>query len=438
MTSQDGLALLKQMHQRGEITDEQYDTLRRHVLWGTPLPEFGDGVPAPRSGADPVGGYVPGAATVGPHRPPDPPGRYSAEPPGAATVGPGRYPDPPGSYRDRPGAYPDPSGAHRDPPGAYPDPPGRYPGEPAGGYPADPAQPTGPAPRRYASRRERREAEQAQPPPTAYLPPAERTGPLPPAEEPPPRWRHRRDDVDDPPPDGPAPAHRHRHAPADQATPRRGRVPAEPEPDRRGRHDGDPAAGKQRRRPRRRSVVAVLTSVVLALVLAVGGVYWFELRRQGLPPPAYARQACGTVRDWQQAVDSSNARLIDQISREQNGTTIRSDVSAYYTTIAGRTDQLRVAILDLGPADVTGGRDYADSLAAAVGDQASGLRRLAGLAGRLDPAATAFPTDLQGILTGADTAVSAVTAALARPAAGITTELRTTLSNEPACVPYVG
>ena len=55
-------------------------------------------------------------------------------------------------------------------------------------------------------------------------------------------------------------------------------------------------------------MVAVLTSVVLALALAVGGVYWFELRRQGLPPPAYARQACGTVRDWQQAVDSSNAR----------------------------------------------------------------------------------------------------------------------------------
>jgi hypothetical protein len=426
MTSQDGLALLKQMHQRGEITDEQYDTLRRHVLWGTPLPEFGDGVPAPRSGADPVGGYVPGAATVGPDRYRDPPGRHPDPL--------GRHPDPPGRYSA------EPPGAATVEPGRYPDPPGRYPGEPGGGYPADPAQPTGPAPRRYASRRERREAEEAraQPPPAAYLPPAARTGPLPPLEEPPPRWRHRRDDVDDPQPDGPAPTHRHRHAPPDQTTTRRARVPAEPEPDRRGRHEGDPAAGRQRRRPRRRSVVAVLTSVVLALALAVGGVYWFELRRQGLPPPAYARQACGTVRDWQQAVDSSNARLINQISREQKKTTIRSDVVAYYTTIAGRTDQLRVAILDLGPADVTGGRDYADSLAAAVGDQASGLRRLAGQAGRLDPAATAFPTDLQGILTGADSAVSAVTAALARPAAGITTELRTSLSNEPACAPYVG
>ena len=98
MTSQDGLALLKQMHQRGEITDEQYDTLRRHVLWGTPLPEFGTRVPAPRSGTDPVGGYVPGAATVGPDRRPEPPGRYPGEPPGAATVGHDRYLDPPARY----------------------------------------------------------------------------------------------------------------------------------------------------------------------------------------------------------------------------------------------------------------------------------------------------------------------------------------------------
>jgi hypothetical protein len=185
-------------------------------------------------------------------------------------------------------------------------------------------------------------------------------------------------------------------------------------------------------------VVAVLTSVALALALAAAGVYWFELRREGLLPTAYARQACGTVRDWQQAVDSSNATLINQISRQQNRTTVRSDVTAYYTTIAGRTEQLRIAILDLGPADVTGGGEYADSLAAAVGDQASGLRRLAGLAARLDPAAPTFPTDLQGVLSGADTAVSGVTAALARPAAGITTELRSTLSNEPACAPYVG
>jgi hypothetical protein len=182
----------------------------------------------------------------------------------------------------------------------------------------------------------------------------------------------------------------------------------------------------------------VLTSVVLALALAAGGVYWFELRRAGLPPTAYARQACGTVRDWQQAVDSSNATLIGQISRQQNKATIKADVTAYYTTIADRTDQLRAAILGLGPVDLPDGQEYGNSLAAAVGDQANGLRRLAGQAAGLDPAAATFPTDLQSVLTGADAAVSAVSAALARPAAGITTELRTTLSNEPTCAPYVG
>ena len=50
MASQDDLALLKQMYQRGEISDEQYDVLRRHVLWGTPLPQLIDEVPAPRAG----------------------------------------------------------------------------------------------------------------------------------------------------------------------------------------------------------------------------------------------------------------------------------------------------------------------------------------------------------------------------------------------------
>ena len=47
------------------------------------------------------------------------------------------------------------------------------------------------------------------------------------------------------------------------------------------------------------------------------------------------------------------------------------------------------------------------------------LRGLADRAGRLDPAAaTVFPIALQSLLTGAETAVSEVTAALARPGAG--------------------
>jgi hypothetical protein len=444
MASQDDLALLKQMHQRGEITDAQYDVLRRHVLWGTPLPQD---VPA----ADPRGGYVPGAATVGPER------------------------------------FPGTDGAR----------PGPYPGEPAGT-----------PPRRYASRRERREAEEAGARPAA-LPPA---GYLPPGGAPPRRSRHRRDDppdepappgvgvgwtgdpvshdlpstvprrghrrrdradepdqtrVEDPPPTRrrtaetdpgstrgrTAEAHpgstRGRTAETDPGSTRGRTAEAHPGSTRRrtaeaggaGRGHGAESAGPERaarRRPRRRSVVAVLTSVLLALLLAAGGVYWFVLRTVGLPPATYAREACGAVRDWHQTLDNGNATLIDQISRQENKTIVRADVTAYYTTIAGRTDQLRTAILGLGAADITGGREYADSLAAAVGDQATALRRLAERAGRLDPAAPQFATDLQTVLTGADSAVSAVSATLARPAGGITTDLRATLSNDPACAPYVG
>ncbi len=36
----DDIALLNQLRRDGEITEEQYETLRRHVLWGAPLPEL--------------------------------------------------------------------------------------------------------------------------------------------------------------------------------------------------------------------------------------------------------------------------------------------------------------------------------------------------------------------------------------------------------------
>ena len=497
MTSQDDLALLKRMYQRGEITDEQYDVLRRHVLWGTPLPQLGDDVPAPRPAADPTpraagpvpsgagpaprGGArsapVPGGSGPVPGRPVGRdagtgPGGYV---PGTGTVGPGRYPEPgDGRY---PSGPPEP---------APPDPGRRYAGEPGGGrYPVAASGPVPvadpPGGRRYASRRERREAEEAGAapyPPSTHLPPA--GGDPPPTA--PRRSRHRRDDPDEAPdqahvpeahrsPPGaqdipvaygpPATAYPSHPAPApDEPIPRRSRradpesddlatrrfgrlVEAEPELDETepgGDLDGGRAGRTTtgRRRPRRRSVVAVLASVVLALLLAAAGVYWFVLRTDGMPPATYARETCGSVRDWQQAVDSSNATLVNSISRQADPSTVRADVVAYYATVATRTDELRTAILDRGPADVPGGREYADSLAAAVGDQATALRALADRARRLDPAAATFQSDVQAVLTGADTAVSAVSAALARPAAGITTELRTTLSNEPACAPYVG
>jgi hypothetical protein len=186
-------------------------------------------------------------------------------------------------------------------------------------------------------------------------------------------------------------------------------------------------------------VFAVLTSLLLALALTAAGVYWFVLRDPAIRPADYARSICGSVRDWQAAVDSGSSALVTRVAREDDRTVVRGAVQSYYTGLAGRTDQLRVAVLDAGVADVSGGRAYADSLAAAVGDQATGLRDLAARAGRLDPAAAAtFTITLQSLLTGSETAVSAVSSALARPSAGTPTVLRTALAAEPACAPYVG
>jgi hypothetical protein len=94
MTSQDDLALLKAMYQRGEITDEQYDVLRRHVLWGTPLPKLVD---------EPVDGSTGApAARVGP---PTGPPRMTA-PPRAQRPPPGHGRAPAGTRHGQVGVEP--------------------------------------------------------------------------------------------------------------------------------------------------------------------------------------------------------------------------------------------------------------------------------------------------------------------------------------------
>jgi len=179
--------------------------------------------------------------------------------------------------------------------------------------------------------------------------------------------------------------------------------------------------------------------MVLALALAAAGVWWLALREMEVAPALYARSVCGSVRDWQQAVDSGGSTLVSSIAREEDRGAVRSAVTTYYTDLAGHTDQLRVAVIEAGVAKVAGGRAYADSLAAAIGDQATELRALAARAGRLDPQVPAtFQVQLQSLLTGSQTAVSQVSTALARPPAGTPTALRTALSAEPACAPYVG
>ncbi|HEV7657690.1 MAG TPA: hypothetical protein VGP36_23570 [Mycobacteriales bacterium] len=206
------------------------------------------------------------------------------------------------------------------------------------------------------------------------------------------------------------------------------------EPKSRRATDADPP-----RKHRRRSVFAVLTSLVLALALVGAGVWYFLLRDAGVPPADYARSVCGSVRDWQQSVDSSNSALVTSIAREEDRTKVRTAVATYYTTIAGRTDQLRTTVLDAGVVDVAGGQEYTDSFAAAIGTEAGALRDFSARAARLDPkAAATFQIQLQALLTGADGATGAISSALARPSAGTPLALRTALSAEPSCAPYVG
>lgn len=178
---------------------------------------------------------------------------------------------------------------------------------------------------------------------------------------------------------------------------------------------------------------------MLALVLVAAGVWWLVFRDTGVDSPAYARGVCSSVRDWQQVVDTRSATLVKSIAQHDDRAAIRSTVRTYYSEIADHTDGLRTAVVAAGVADVPGGRDYADSLAVAVGEEAAVLRDLSARAGRLDPAnPTAFQTSLQVLLTGAETAVSGVIAALARPEAGTPGPVRAALSDEPACAPYVG
>jgi hypothetical protein len=203
--------------------------------------------------------------------------------------------------------------------------------------------------------------------------------------------------------------------------------------------DDGPGRTRPARKVRKRSVVAVLTSMVLALALVAAGVYWFALREVGVLPADYARSVCGSVRDWQQSVDSAGAALVSSIAREDDRSVVRTAVTTYYTDLAARTDRLRTDLTAAGVADVSGGQAYADSLGAAVGDQATALRDLSARAAKLDPAAAAtFQITLQALLTGSESAVSEVSSALARPAAGTPGPLRTALAAEPACAPYVG
>jgi hypothetical protein len=131
--SDDDIAQLRRMRDHGEITDAQYDVLRRHVLWGTPLPEAVESLAA--DDAPPR----PGPAATPRHPGPAAPPAYTGPPSGSFPA----YTGPPsGGFPAVPPYTGPPSGSVPH----YTGPPsGSFPalGHPTGGQPGIPPQQTG-------------------------------------------------------------------------------------------------------------------------------------------------------------------------------------------------------------------------------------------------------------------------------------------------------
>jgi hypothetical protein len=483
MTSQDDLTLLKQMYQRGEITDEEYDVLRRHVLWGTPLPELLDepppiprqpgppqpgpsrtdarGIPAARppatdgrgfpvapGGRGTPGPYGPGTDARGLPAPPGPDGRGipGARQPGRG-AGPGAGPDP---RPDRgPGAGPyGPGTDARGVPAARPTPPGTD----ARGIPAAP--PGSDAHGGFAAGRPARSRTDGRgiPPVDRYSRPQDAT----------PRYDTPQDatqgyDVTqgydaaadagygwepDRRETGQIPAGAYRagggrpYDDLDEPTAADFRSVATRR--RAGEKPGKEA--KPARRRRGPGLAVVITSVIVALALTAGGIYWFTLRGDaGVAAATYAHSVCQGVRDWQQDVDAQGTAITKTIAPLDDLAKIRGAVATYYTTLAARTDDLHGTVVTAGVPDVQGGQDYADALAQAVNDQAGSLRDAASRAAKLDIASkTLFQISLQSLLTNAGAAESKVTDALAHPTLGVPPDLSSAFEADPTCAAYTG
>jgi hypothetical protein len=341
MTSQDDLTLLKEMYRRGEIDHEQYDVLRRQVLWGTPLPQVTEG---PRGAALADYPTSPGWS---------PPAEHPAESPGAAAPGPAPLAGPLPTFplsdapertrarRDEPR-----TGAHRsrgsERPPADPDLTNRAAAARPSGRPAD-TDLTSPA---AAARPSGRPAAGV-PTPTGKKAPAGAGRPS-----------GRRATGESPGNGGTRPATRARAS-------RRAAMAAPPV------LDAPARKGRRRRAPH---LLAALTSLALALVLVAAGVWWLALRETGVNAPTYARAICSGVRDWQQALDSSSDKLVRSIGQQDDRRAVRRQVSTYYSGLATETDELRAAVVGAGVIDVPDGRGYGESFAAAIGAEASTLR----------------------------------------------------------------
>jgi hypothetical protein len=385
--SQDDLALLKQMYQRGEIDDEQYDVLRRHVLWGTPLPDLVDDPPP----------ALPSGTFRGPPVPPETRPRHVRD-----TTSPGPRPWSASPATPSPHPRPSPAPAPRSSsPSSAPSPavqPGRS------------GPPWAPAP---AVGQDQWGRDQWGPP----------SGPLPP-------WP---DNLSESVRSGwtvaasPSSAAQAPPAAAGAGAGRPTRA-APPAPSR-------PPRGA-RRGPR---LIAVLASLLLAVALAGVGVWWFALRATGVEPAAYARSVCSSVGGWQRELNTRSGTLRQEIERQPSPADRRAAAVDYYTVLAVRTSALETALRAAGAPDLPGGKVYADTLVNAVSTQVSSLRDSAGRAGRLDVSRPKeFGYSLNSLLASDGSLPAEVTTILAHPPIGTSPELRAALAAEPTCAPYTG
>src|SRR6266542_2877009 len=376
------------MRDHGEITQAQYDVLRRHVLWGTPLPEAVEALADQEAPAPPS---APAAAN-----PPPPPYPPAAGNPPAAP-----YPGPPSGGHPAAPPYPDPATGHRPavPPYPYPltgaQPAVPYPGTPTGTRPAaaPPYQPPWPTP------------------------PAIPVPEIPPASSP--RWGSESWWHPDRPPPPPETAHRHR-APEPPPAPHRPAVPEAPsEPRRRG--------GR----------AAFLLSLLLVVALDGAGVWWFVLRKPGVAPAEYARAVCSQVAGWHADVTARSGQLQQALNSNNDPEATRSALATFFDQMASRTDQLRTDIDDVGTPAIAGGQSYVDGLDRKLDDTTASFRDSAQKSRDLNVNDKAtFTITVQVLQSQVDQLIGGVTGSLA--STSTPGELRTAYNNASGCAPFTG
>lgn len=372
MTSQDDIAALQAMRERGEITDDEYTVLRRYVLWGTPLP------PEMRS----------------------------------------RFPGPPGYVHRvepaRPGLWA-PGAGH--PVSQAGEPPTRV-GGPSDRPDGDRWRPTGPAGTGRADRPDRPgEVARVERPARETHPDTGRQ-PVVPGRE------------------------LARRAPAAPATRTRSRnLPERAAPAQTGSRVGTSAGRNQRpvAPGRRRRQWTALVSAVLVLGLVAAGVWWFALRVSPVQPDVYAHRVCTTVSGWQTAMAKAREQLVTTIASKDPPKAIRDKVVSFYQDAEERTAKLSVAMAGIGPPNVVGGADYAESLRQAVASTASSFHDDAVRAGQLDVSSRAiFISQAQSEAASIDSRSQPMFDALSGRGLEPPLDLRTAFDSDPTCAAYTG